>query len=560
MKIHTHSSALALAPIAVALVATVMPAGAFAQQIQAQEVQPEATPAVRTGHTEIHPYIEVAQIFTAQLEPVNDSVTYTSVAAGVDATTRGRNSAASASVRYERRFGYDNSFRDSDTVSGVARASVGLGSPNITIEGGALAARTRVDSNGVATTGAFAQNDRETSQVYSGYVGPSIRSRQGALEVEGHYRFGYTRVESPDVIVAVPAGPARVDLADESTTHMASARVGLAPRTVLPVGMGVGGGWNEQNTSNLDQRVRDRHARADVTLPVSESLALVGGVGYEDVEISSRDAQRDPVTGAPVIGSDGRYVTDKTAPRQIAYKTDGLIWDAGVMWRPSRRTSLQAFVGKRYDSTTYYGSFAYAPDSRSSLNISVYDGIQTFGGVITDRLAGLPAQFQAIRNPFSGDIGGCVASTQGNNCTGGAFGSLNSAVFRDRGVALSYGRDLGRTQFGLGAGYDRRKFIAATGTVLAAANGIVDENYWAAAYAGTRLDQRSSITANLYASMYDSGLSGDRAIGYSASLAYARQLIAGLSGTAALGLDGVSQDNLPDLQSASALVGLRYTF
>ena len=555
MHIQAHTSSLALALVALAL-----PSGVHAQQIQAEDVQPEGKPAVRTSHVEIQPYIEAAQIFTAQLEPVNDSVTYTSVAAGVDATMRGRNSAASAAVRYERRFGYDDNFRDSDTVSGVARASVGLGSPNVTIEAGALASRTRVDSNGVATSGAFAQNDRETSQVYSGYVGPSVRSRQGPVEVEGHYRFGYTRVESPDVIVAAPAGPARVDLADESTTHMASARGVLAPRTVLPVGVGVGGGWNEQNTSNLDQRVRDRHVRADVTLPVTESIALVGGVGYEDVEVSSRDALRDPVTGVPVIGPDGRYVTDDTAPRRIAYEPDGLIWDAGVMWRPSRRTSLQAFVGKRYDSTTYYGSFAYAPNSRESFNVSVYDGIHTFGGVITDRLAGLPAQFRAIRNPFSGDIGGCVSSTQGNNCLGGAFGSLNSAVFRDRGISLSYGLDLGRTQLGLGAGYDRRTFIAATGTVLAAANGIVDENYWAAVYAGTRLDERSSITGNLYASMYDSGLSGDRAIGYSASLAYARQLIAGLSGTAAVGLDGVYQDNLPDIQSASALVGLRYSF
>ncbi|MGX7895100.1 preprotein translocase subunit YajC [Tsuneonella sp. HG222] len=554
MKTHLHTSSLAA--MAAALI---LPASAAAQQVQGEPVL-ESGSAPRVGHVEVTPYIEAAQVFTTQLEPINDSVTYTSVAAGVDASVQGRNSAGSASVRYERRFGYDSGFSDSDTVSGIARASVGLGSPNVTIEAGALASRTRVDSNGVATTGAFAQNDSQTSQVYSGYVGPSIRSRQGAVEIEGHYRFGYTRVEAPDAVVIAPAGPTRIDLADDSTTHSANARVGLAPRTVLPVGVGVGGGWNEQNTSNLDQRVRDRHARADVSLPVSESLALVGGVGYEDVQISSRDAVRDPVTGAPVVGPDGRYVTNEAAPRVIAYETDGLIWDAGVMWRPSRRTSLQAFVGKRYDSTTYYGSFAYAPSTRQSINLSVYDGIQTFGGVITDRLAGLPAQFQAIRNPFSGDVGGCVTTTQGNNCLGGAFASLNSAVFRNRGVSLSYGLNLGRTQLGLGAGYDRRKFIAAPGTVLGAANGVVDESYWVAANLGTQLDDKSSITSNVYASWYDSGLSGDMALGYSASVAYARRLFGGLSGTAAVGLDGVDQDNLPDLQSASALVGLRYSF
>src|SRR5690606_20245929 len=113
----------------------------------------------------------------------------------------------------------------------------------------------------------------------------------------------------------------------------------------------------------------DRHVRGDVIVPVSPVLAVVGGVGYEDVEVSSRDALRD-AAGNPVIGNDGRYVTDESAPRVIAYETDGLIWDVGVMWRPSRRTSLEAFVGKRYDSTTYYGTFAYAPNARESVNVS----------------------------------------------------------------------------------------------------------------------------------------------------------------------------------------------
>jgi hypothetical protein len=520
------------------------------------------------SRTQVTPYIEAAQVLTAQIEPESDVVTYTSLAAGVDATVIGRNSAGSLSLRYERYIGYGDEVSDGDTVSGIARASVALVPRAVTIEAGALASRTRVDDSGGTFGGIFPQDEDSTSQIYSGYVGPSVQTRAGDLEVEGHYRFGYTRVESPDAVIVGTSGVQPLDLADESTVHAAQARIGLAPDGVLPVGVGIGGGWNEQNVSNLDQRIRDRHVRADVVVPVSPVLAVVGGVGYEDVEISSRDALRD-TAGNPVIGSDGRYVTDESAPRVIAYETDGLIWDAGVMWRPSRRTSLEAFVGKRYDSTTYYGSFSYAPTSRESINVSVYDGITSFGGVITDRLAGLPAQFQAVRNAFSGEIGGCVASIEGTNCLVGALGSLNSAVFRSKGVALSYAVNLGRTQAGIGAGYDRRKFITAPGTVLAAANGVVDESYWAAAYASTQLDQRSSISANATANMFDSGFAGalgsgftggGEAIGYSASLAYYRRIIAGLSGTAAIGLDGITQESLPDLMSASALVGLRYSF
>src|SRR5690606_31433818 len=226
----------------------------------------------------------------------------------------------------------------------------------------------------------------------------------------------------------------------------------------------------------------DVHIRADVTVPVSPAVALDGGVGYENLEVSSRDALRDG-SGNPMLGSEGRYVSDRTAPRRIAYQTDGLIWDAGVLWRPSRRTALEAHVG------------------------------------LVDRLAGLPTQFDAFRNPISGEIGGCVASLEGGNCIAGALGSIRSAVFRSRGIGATYAVDLGRTQMGAGLGYDRRKFIAAAGTVLAPADGIVDETVWLAAYASRRLDERSSVSANLGANWFESGfdLDGDT-IGYSASL------------------------------------------
>ena len=190
--------------------------------------------------------------------------------------------------------------------------------------------------------------------------------------------------------------------------------------------MGVGAGWNRQDISNLDQRIDDRYVRGDVTLPVSPNVALVGGVGYEDVEVSSRDALRD-ADGEPIIGSDGRLVTDESGPRQIAYETDGLIWDVGVMWRPSNRTSLEAHVGRRYGSTTYYGSLSYAPSVNSSLNVSVYDNITGFGGQLTNALDLLGSDFQAARNPISGDLGGCVIGAEGNNCALAQLNSLRSS-------------------------------------------------------------------------------------------------------------------------------------
>ena len=526
--------------------------------------------AKRTGRLRITPYIEAQQVVTAELSPGNEVLTYSTLAAGVEANLTGRNAEAGVAVRYERRFGWGSSrISDSDVVSGVARASVGIIPHTLFLEGGATAARLSVENNGSTTPGLEFGNS--SAQVYGAYIGPAIKAQTGVLNVAGHYRFGYSRVTTPKAL-PVAAGQTPIDLYDEGTVHNAMLHLGTQAGTVLPVGVGLGAGWMREDVSNLDQRIDNRHVRGDVTLPVGPDLALVAGVGYEKVEVSQRDAVFDSVTGLPVISGNGRYVTDQTQPRQIAYESEGLIWDAGVLWRPSRRTALEAHVGKRYGSTTYYGSFAYAPNVQTTLNVSVYDGISGFGGRLNQALAELPTQFEGLHNPLTGGLSTCVAgvpnangnSANGNNrggCLNGALGSVRSAVFRGRGVMASLGLTGSRLQYGLGAGYDRRSFIAAPGTVLALANGVIDENYWVAAYLNGRIDRNSSFGTNLWANWYQSGdaLAGNSsAIG--ATAAYYRTLTGSLTATAAVGVNGVNREALQDIWTASGLLGLRYSF
>lgn len=522
--------------------------------------------ALRRGggkKVKVTPYIEAQQVVFAELKPGNDVLTYSVLAAGVDAAIAGRNNQASVSVRYERRFGWGDA-TDSDALSGVARASLSVVPQTLKFEAGALAARTSVENNGAAVTSGLEFGDSVT-QIYSIYAGPQLATNVGDVALTGSYRLGYTRVESPDAVQIAP-GQTPIDVFDDSITHNAAVRAGVKPGDVLPVGLGVGAGYNREDVSNLDQRIEDRWVRGDVTVPITPDLQVVGGVGYEKVRVSSRDAVRDPVTGAPVLGSDGRFVTDKSVPRTIAYNADGLIWDAGVMWRPSRRTALEAHVGKRYGSTSYYGSFAYAPNSRSSFNVSVYDSINGFGGQLNNALSSLPTEFEAVRNPFNGSLSGCVAasgslSSGQSPCLSTALGSVRSSVFRSRGVMASYSVTGNRLQYGIGAGYDRRKFIAAPGTVLAAANGVIDENVWVAAYLNGRIDRNSSFSTSVYGNLYESGdaLSGDiTAIG--ATAAYYRQLTSKLTATAAVGIDGVKRENLVDIWSGQAMVGVRYSF
>lgn len=512
----------------------------------------------RQKRTIITPYIEALQVVDAQLEPTNEVLTYSGVAVGVDGMVVGNRSSASFSVRYERRYGWGKA-EDHDFVSGVARGNLAV-APGVQIEAGGLATRARVNDNGVTSLAGLGDHDTVT-QVYSVYGGPTVQTQVGDVAVNGGYRLGYTRMDRPNSHLVTPTGPV-TDVFDESVTHNAELHAGIKPDTVLPIGIGVGGGYYREDQTNLDQRIEDKHARADVTIPVSGSVALVGGVGYEQVEISHRDARRD-AAGNPLSDNHGHYVKDTSAPRVLAYDTDGLIWDAGVIWRPSRRTALEAHVGRRYGATTFYGSFAHAPNARSSFNVSVYDNVAGVGGQINRALFTLPTEFTVMRNPVSGSFNGCVASLEGNGCIDSAIGgAARSAAFRARGVMASYNYDFGAIQTGLGAGYDRRKFVAAPGTVLAWANGLIDENYWMSAYLGARIDAKSYFSTNVYAGMFNDGaLTGSDMTNLSATALYRRSLTRHLSASAAVQVDGIMQDApLPDIWDASAMLGVRYSF
>ena len=289
---------------------------------------------------------------------------------------------------------------------------------------------------------------------------------------------------------------------------------------------------------------------------------MVGGAGYEYVEVANRDVVRD-TGGEPVVGADGRFQVDESSPRRIAFETEGLIWDVGVVWKPSRRTQLEAHYGRRYDSDSYYGSFSWQPSSRSSVSASVYNTISGFGGVITNSLANLPVGFVASRNALTGDFTGCVTGTGTDgsaDCLGGTLSSVRSAIFKNQGVNLAYSATAGRISTAIGLGYDRRKYFGAEGTLLEAANGLVDQSYYANVGLGAPLDAYSSFSLNGYASYLDQGAAGlEDALLLGASAAYSRTLFGNLSARAAVSVDSIDSETF-DETNASALLGLRYDF
>jgi hypothetical protein len=513
--------------------------------------------AFARGRTEVTPYLEVDQTVITNLKGGSDGIlSYTNVAAGIDASVSGDRAAAQASLRYEHQFSWQDDTPDQDVISGLARGRLSLIRNALSLEGGVIATRVRTDGARGAVNG-IGSNIGATSQIYSAYVGPTLATRIGALSVNAAYRLGYTRVDDKVSVAGSTIQP--LDSFDDSLSHYLTASVGMQPG-VLPFGWSVGGGWQREDARQLDQRFDDKWGRGDVTLPVGPTLALVGGVGYEKIEISARDAVRD-ASGNPVIGSDGRYVTDKSAPRLLNYDQDGLIWDAGVLWRPSRRTSLEARVGHRYGSWTYIGSFSWAPSRDSSLNVGVFDAVDSFGRMMTGGLANLSTSFTATRNPFSGDLNSCAFSTSGGGqCFNDALSSVGTGNFRRRGIGAQFAVARGATSYGIGVGYSRRKFVGRdTGNV--AITGTTDENYYANASISRQFDNRSGIDATIYGNYYVAGLDGlDDVLNTGGYITYHRTYGRSLTATASVGVDAVDPKSAESVIAALAQLGLRYSF
>ena len=454
---------------------------------------------------QITPYVELNQVLLADLQ--NDDVTtYTSIAAGVDAQIATRRVQGQVSYRYEHRFAYEDDLADDSVHSGLARVAV-QANRLLSFEAGALAARARTDIRGAALGTSGAGDVKNTSQIFSAFAGPNLSTQVGDTSISAAYRFGYNKVESSETITGVPANQQPLDLFDSSTTHLATISVGSRPGTVLPIGLTANATWAREDASQLDQRFDDKFLRLDAVAPLSRELAIVGGVGYEKLEISQRDAVVD-ATGAPVLDSNGRFITDESSPRRLAYETDGLFWDAGVMWRPSPRTSLEARVGQRYDTTIYTGTMSHQISQTSGFAVGVYNTVQSFGRGVNDTLATLPTSFESQADPFGNQFGGCVFGNSGaraGGCFNPVLNAITTANFRARGVDGVLSTEVDAWRVGFGAGYANRRFLVPIGDALF---GTADELYYAQALFGRDLTRRSSVNLNVYGTYTDSGLLG----------------------------------------------------
>ncbi|HEX8486316.1 hypothetical protein [Sphingomonas sp.] len=507
----------------------------------------------------VAPYIELGQVLDADLNS-GDVLTYTSLAAGIDAAVATARAQAQISYRYERRISWDDDIGDDDIHSGLARGTLRL-VPGLSVEAGALATRTRADIRGAAP-GLLTGDADNVSQLYSLYAGPSYASLIGPVSVGADYRIGYTKAETPNRGTVV-AGVPRLDYYDDSLSHLATARASIAPNTILPVGLTASAGYEREDAGQLDARYEGWYGRGDVLLPVSPTVALTAGAGYERITTS----QRDPLLTAarvPVVDGNGRFVSDPASPRRVAYRTDGVYYDAGVVWRPNRRTSLEAHAGKRYGTWSYTGALAYQASKDVGLQVQVYDSVQTFGRQLRQGLASLPTGFVNARDSYSQQFNGCVFGTSGDapgGCLNDVFQSISTASYRSRGIDGVLTATRGRSTFGAGAGYSNRKLFAPNSGSGIVTSGLNDQSWYGQLFYARTLTSDSGVNTNAFVNYYDSDLAGGEDILSIGATASYYHVFGRLQTTGTVGLYHFDQGSgLASALSAQALISARYTF
>ncbi|WP_236701855.1 MULTISPECIES: hypothetical protein [unclassified Sphingomonas] len=512
----------------------------------------------------VRPYIEATQILTADLGG-GDVLTYTSLAAGVDAAVSTARINGQVSYRYERRFAYDDDIGDTDIHSGLARVEAQL-TRNLSLEAGGIATRSRSDIRGAAP-GVLVGNVSNIAQVYAVYGGPNFAAQVGDVAVNANYRLGYTKVETPTFGTAATGGQ-RLDYYDDSIGHTATASAGFRPGTLLPVGLTASAGFDRETAGQLSQRYQGYFGRGDAVLPVSPYVALTAGLGYERIETSQKDALVD-AAGVPVLDRDGRFRTAPGSPRRIAYRTDGLYYDAGVIWRPNRRTSVEARIGERYGSLSVTGTATYQASKDVGVAVNVYDGVQTFGRQLRTGLANLPTSFLAPNQGFAQQFNGCVFGATGaapGGCLDDVFQSISTSSYRARGIDAVLVATRGRTTFGGGIGYANRRLFAPRGAPGLVVTGLEDESYYGQLYFARSLSSVSGINATAFVNYFDSQLgggfvtAGDGGVwSYGATGTYYRNF-GRLGTTASLGLYSFKVGDFDSDWSAQALLGARYQF
>ncbi|MEM9232622.1 MAG: hypothetical protein AAGA69_00105 [Pseudomonadota bacterium] len=217
--------------------------------------------------------------------------------------------------------------------------------------------------------------------------------------------------------------------------------------------------------------VTELSARADGAYAISQAVQLTASVGYDDITLNFDDA-------------------DEAAEQREEDDLNGVYWNVGVKYTPSRRADLEISAGQRYGGPSVEGRLRLRPTERITFNASALRVLDTGGQEFGRVLNGLQTRTRTILTSLSAaqdelaprllnDVLGVQPLGRGQDQ------EFRSGIFVFDRYAASVLAQFRRNSFGAGASYNS-----------AEAGGTDDETVTLTAFARRQLSRRLSFNTS----------------------------------------------------------------
>lgn len=531
-------------------------------------------PSSAYADVEVNPFVSLRQVMSDG--STRDARGWLEAGAGFAALLDTNRVDGNISYRYMRRFEEFGNISQKNRHSANANVRAELIDDFLLLNAGGTASQYATDMRGFNAINPDDESGNQT-QVFSGYVEPSIQQRIGDFATfQGRYRLGAVSADSPREGLTNP-GSIGLDPSDGIGSRLSdsisqTASLALAStRATNTINWSLNAQGTHEDVDQLNQKYRGYSAGGELSFRISRKLELIGSGGYEDIENTQDSILFDEETGLPDLDDDGHFQIDPTMPRRTAYDFSGVYWNGGFRYTPSRRTSFEFRAGERYGSANFFLDFNHRSRNGMSVRANFQQTLNSFSRLLTQSFNGIP--YNVVRVGGLDQLGvpfciiGVDPESDDGGCLGGFTQSLTPATFKsDRGL-LMVSRKLEALTWSATVYYDKRRYVdsqqlqAPTEVELPTSLFGNDVSFGTRGRVVLRLGELQSLGFDALLARNSYALSAQRKdTQLTLGTQYSRRLSKNLSGNASLYGTHRITETRSDSSTVTASVGVRYNF